>query len=108
MATPRKTPRTTFRTKNNLPPTPAFKRKTKRTAEEIKNTLAEILALTKTSSGTSQMSTPSNSDRRPTTRSNKKKAASEVNLVDLTGSPTLRGKKRAKSGEVHPEEPLPK
>ena len=110
MATPRRTPRTPsiFRIRNSSIRTPPAHKKA-RAIDDIQKTLTELLNLTRSQAGLGQMSTPSNNTQKPVTRSNKKKAAAlVVDLVDLSGSPTLRGKKRANSGEVDPQEPLPK
>ena len=99
MATPGKTARvpTTFKTRGV--PTPTRKKRGRNT-DEIRKTLQEILSLTK--QGTDQMS-----NSRPLTRSSKKKpTAAEV--VDISGSPVLRGKKRRNTNTSNPDEPVPK
>ena len=99
MATPGKTARvpTTFKTRGV--PTPTRKKRARNT-DEIRKTLQEILSLTK--QGTDQMS-----NSRPLTRSSKKKpTAAEV--VDISGSPVLRGKKRRNTDTSNPDEPVPK
>ena len=104
MATPGKAARGPVSFKTKTKPTPA-KKKIRHNGEEIRKTLQEIISLTQCKNH--PMSTPSANANRPITRSNKKKPV-PIQTIDLSGSPTLRGKKRPISGDEDQDQPLPK
>ena len=85
-----------------------MKKKKRKTADDIRTTLAELLKLTATNSMSARI------PGKPLTRSSAKKTANsfEHPVVNLSGSPVLRGRKRRKSSdnasEKEEDEPAPK
>ena len=71
----------------------SVRKRKKKTADEIRRTLTELIALT----GGNSMLTPSTSQKKPRSCTKKSNSADSP-VVYLTGSPVLRGRKRRKSG----------
>ena len=92
MATPSRGSKATVVALRNRLSTSVRKKK-RRTADEIKNTLSELISITARES----MSGTGGGNSRPVTRSANKKTSSTDPIIDLSGSPVLRGKKRKSS-----------